>query len=81
MFVFALRNREQVDFAEYMRNKYHYMNQGTGGPNMGGPSNGGSYNGSDNFQRPKDPFGEFSNKKDNPEEPFGEFDKDDKDKR
>ena len=82
--VFAVRNRNAVDFNEYFRQRYYgagntpYGGNGYGSSdgqnrNYYGAQNGNPYN---NQAENNDPFGEFSNR---PEEPFGEFsDKNDK---
>ena len=78
--VFAVRNRNAVDYNEYFRQRYYGAgNTPYGGNGYGqnrtyyGAQNGNPYN---NQPENNDPFDEFSNR---PEEPFGEFsDKKDK---
>ncbi|MBO4251875.1 MAG: hypothetical protein J5911_04345 [Clostridia bacterium] len=68
--VFAIRDREEVDFNEYIRNRFYgagYTPYGNGGDRNN--SRGTPYGNSSDDKN--DPFGEFSNR---PEEPFSEFD-------
>ena len=75
IFVFAIRNKNEVDFREYIRRRFYgagftpYGRNGFQGGN-GGTSDGNDANGKD------EPFGEYSNR---PDEPFGEFSDDKKD--
>lgn len=77
IFVFAIRNRQAVDFNEYIKRRYYgsgytpYGNRYYGNNGQGGnaserrtPYYGNTQNGEN------EPFDEFSNR---PEEPFGEF--------
>ena len=68
-FVFAVRNRKAVNYAEYMRNRYYYNNPY--GPNP--------YGGNDAQRdyRPQEPFSEYDKDKkendDDDSDPFSEF--------
>ena len=82
-FVFAIRNRKEVNFAEYIRRRFYsagYPPYGPYGPYGGGqgtPNAGATGEPfGDTSEKNDDPFGEFSDK---PDDPFGEFsDKDGK---
>ena len=76
IFVFAIRNRQAVDFNEFIKRRYYgsgYTPYGNGYYGGNGQNNGGE-RGTPYYGNPSDgdndPFGEFSNR---PEEPFGEF--------
>lgn len=75
--VFAIRDREEVDFNEYLRKRYYGSGYTPYGGNGYGNNEGqrtyyGSQGGVNNGQSEQnnDPFDEFSGR---PEEPFGEF--------
>lgn len=61
-FVFAIRKRRAINFAEYIANRYY---RNPYGPNPYGAQNV-------QREKPENPFGEFDNKK-TPEDPFEEF--------
>lgn len=73
IFAFSIRNKNAVDFNEYIKRRYYgsgytpYGNRYYGGGN--GDERGTPYYGNPSDDN-NDPFGEFSNR---PEEPFGEF--------
>ncbi|MBO7149753.1 MAG: hypothetical protein J6V71_02555 [Clostridia bacterium] len=81
-FVFACRNKEPVDYNEYIRSRYQgyqnpyqnpYNNPHNGPYNN--PYNQGGYYGGWQPRRPEEPFSEFSGKdKTDSSEPFSEFD-------
>lgn len=75
IFVFATRNKNAVDYNEYMRSRYRAYQNPHQNP-YNNPYNQGGYNGG--YQQPKtpdEPFGEFAEKgKSQPDEPFSEFD-------
>lgn len=92
-FVFAIRNKEAVDFNEYMRKRYYenmnrYYGQNPYGRNDGGqnqnpyqnPRQNGGYgaNNSNGYNQNEQPFEEFGEKKSAEDDPFSEFE--DKDK-
>ena len=84
IFVFVIRNKQPVDYMEYIRRRFansgynpygNYGGQGGYGANggYGGQNNYGGNDGQSNYGAGNgggEPFGEFS---DRPDEPFGEF--------
>ncbi len=78
-FVFAIRNKQPVNFNDYLRSRYgayggHYGNPYGGG--YGNPYNNGGYNQSYRAQQtpPKSPFEEFAGKGEkDPGNPFEDF--------
>ena len=79
-FVFAIRNKQPINFNDYLRSRYgvyggHYGNPYGGG--YGNPYNNGGYNQDYRTQQtpPKSPFEEFAGKGEkDPGNPFEEFD-------
>ena len=83
-FVFAIRNKKEVNFAEYIRRRFYsagYPPYGPYGPYGGRqdtPNAGATGEPfGDTSEKKDDPFGEFSDK---PDEPFGEFSDNDDEK-
>ncbi len=76
IFIFICRNKEPMDYNEYIRSRYQGYQNPYQNP-YNNPYNQGGYNGG--YQAPKqpdNPFGEFAEKGEvDPGEPFGEFDK------
>lgn len=75
IFVFVIRNKKPVDYAEYIRNRFYgsgytpYGRNGYNGNNDYNQNGNGGYN--NGQEKQEDPFGEFSQKSD---DPFSEFD-------
>lgn len=80
-FIFAIRNKEPVNYMDYLRSRYHAYGNPYGP--YGGQGQHGSFYGGDgrwhNAQKEnpadsEEPFGEFQDKKDKkPDEPFSDF--------
>lgn len=86
-FAFAIRKKDPVDYAEFIRQKMSYYGNPYGTHPYGRPNNdgyGAGYgspydNGESNRgSEGEEPFSEFGNDKNKGEEPFSEFDKDKK---
>ena len=80
-FVFAIRNKEPVNYMDYLRQRYHAYGAPYGNPygNPYGPQNPyGAYNqsqGSGAQKQPDNPFEDFEDKNNKkPEDPFSDFD-------
>ena len=73
-FVFAVRNREPIDYMDYVRSRYRYY----GNPYGGGPYNNPYGNPPQNQQRPPEtPFSEFAERGEiDPGDPFADFSND-----
>lgn len=85
--VFAIRKKDPVDYAEYVKKRMAYYSNPYGAHPYGRPNNGaygngyGSpYNGEDNRRSAdgEEPFSEFDGEKGKDDGPFDEFDKDKK---
>lgn len=86
-FAFAIRKKDPVDYAEFIRQKMSYYGNPYGAHPYGRPNNGaygagyGSpYGNGENNRGPEgeEPFSEFGSDKNKGDEPFSEFDKDKK---
>ncbi len=75
-FIFAIRNKEPINYMDYLRSRYqgYYQNPyGPFGP-QGGSFYGGNTQNTQNQRAPEEPFDEFQDKKDKkPDEPFSDF--------
>lgn len=71
IFVFAIRNKKPVDFAEYIKRRYYGSGYTPYGNNYGQGGRNNYYGGNgEQSEQNDEPFDEFSGR---PEEPFGEF--------
>lgn len=85
-FAFAIRKKDPVDYAEFIRQKMSYYGNPYGTHPYGRPNNdgyGAGYgspydNGESNRGSGEEPFSEFGSDKNKGDEPFSEFDKDKK---
>lgn len=86
-FAFAIRKKDPVDYAEFIRQKMSYYGNPYGTHPYGRPNNGGygagygsPYDGDENRRNSdgEEPFSEFDGGKSKGGEPFDEFDKDKK---
>lgn len=84
-FMFAIRNKEPIDYNEYLKARYQRYGNPYGSPygnpydnpyNQGGQN---GYGGHVDPQKPKNPFEDFASEDEKePKSPFSEFDNDDK---
>ena len=73
IFIFVCRNKEPIDYNEYMRARYQRYQNPYQNP-YNNPYNQGGYNGYSQPKQPEHPFGEFAEKGEvDPGDPFGEF--------
>ncbi len=72
-FVFACRNKDAIDYNEYIRSRYQQYQNPYQNP-YNNPYNQGGYNGYSQPKQPEHPFSEFAEKGEvDPGDPFGEF--------
>lgn len=73
IFIFVCRNKEPIDYNEYIRARYQRYQNPYQNP-YNNPYNQGGYNGYSQPKQPEHPFGEFAEKGEvDPGDPFGEF--------
>ena len=75
-FVFAIRNKEPVNYMDYLSKRYRAYGNPYGNPYnpYGRPNDYGPNQGSGAYKQPDEPFGDFEDKKNKkPEDPFSDF--------